>query len=91
MLGLLGTVIGMINAFETIAGSGKTGVKPSELAADIGVALFTTALGLTVAIPLVIMGAAVHVRIGKLQDNVQQQLGLFLDDLDATRPDDKGA
>ena len=91
MLGPLGTVIGMINAFETIAGSGKTGVDPSDLAADIGVALFTTALGLTVAIPLVIMGAAVHVKIGKLQDSVQQQLGFFLDDIDATRPDDGGS
>ena len=51
MLGLLGTVIGMINAFQTIAGSGKEGVDPSLLADDIGVALFTTAIGLTVAIP----------------------------------------
>ncbi|MBQ16125.1 MAG: peptide transporter TolQ [Planctomycetaceae bacterium] len=85
MLGLLGTVIGMINAFQTIAGSGKTGVDPSALADDIGVALFTTALGLTVAIPLVILGAMVHVRIGKLSDGVQQQIGRFVDELDSLR------
>ena len=91
MLGLLGTVIGMINAFQTIAGSGKTGVDPSALADDIGVALFTTALGLTVAIPLVIMAAMVNVRIGKLSDGVQQQIGRFVDELDESRTGDGGS
>ena len=91
MLGLLGTVIGMINAFQTIAGSGKQGVDPSELADDIGVALFTTAIGLTVALPMVVLGAMVAVRIGKLSDGVQEQIGRFVDDLDAIRADGKGA
>ena len=90
MLGLLGTVIGMINAFQTIAGSGKSGVDPSLLADDIGVALFTTAIGLTVALPMVVMGAMVAVRIGKLPDGVQEQIGRFVDDLDAIRADGKG-
>ena len=91
MLGLLGTVIGMINAFQTIAGSGKQGVDPSELADDIGVALFTTAIGLTVAIPMVVLGAMVAVRIGKLADGVQEQIGRFVDDLDAIRAGGEGA
>jgi biopolymer transport protein ExbB len=91
MLGLLGTVIGMINAFQTIAGSGKSGVDPSLLADDIGVALFTTAIGLTVALPMVVLGAMVAVRIGKLSDGVQEQIGRFVDDLDAIRADGKGA
>ena len=91
MLGLLGTVVGMINAFQTIAGSGKSGVDPSLLADDIGVALFTTAIGLTVALPMVVMGAMVAVRIGKLSDGVQEQIGRFVDDLDAIRADGKGA
>ena len=91
MLGLLGTVVGMINAFKTIAGSGKEGVDPSLLADDIGVALFTTAIGLTVAIPMVVMGAMVAVRIGKLSDGVQEQVGRFVDDLDAIRSDGGGA
>ena len=51
------------------------------LADDISFALFTTALGLTVAIPLVLAGNMIHVRIGKLQDSVQDDLGTFLDDL----------
>ena len=91
MLGLLGTVVGMINAFRTIAGSGAGGVKPEALADDIGVALFTTAIGLTVAIPMVVLGAMVAVRIGKLSDGVQEQIGRFVDDLDAIRAGGEGA
>jgi len=50
MLGLYGTVIGMIRSFNTIAQ--KAGVpKPSELAEGISQALVTTWLGLFVAIP----------------------------------------
>ncbi len=49
MLGLLGTVSGMISAFQNI-GAGGMG-KPELLAADIGVALITTAFGLIIAIP----------------------------------------
>lgn len=52
MLGLLGTVTGMIIAFETISASG-TG-NPSLLAGGIGQALVTTAAGLIVAIPVLI-------------------------------------
>ena len=82
MLGLLGTVVGMINAFAKIAAASSEGTDPSKLANDISFALFTTAAGLTIAIPLVIAGAMIHVRIGKLQDSVQQHLGEFLDHLE---------
>ena len=51
MLGLLGTVWGMILAFEKIASA--TRVNPSDLSNDIGMALFTTAEGLLIAIPLI--------------------------------------
>lgn len=83
MLGLLGTVVGMINAFGKIAAATDTGTDPKALADDISFALVTTALGLTIAIPLVLAGALVHVRIGKLQDSVQDHLGTFLEDLEA--------
>ncbi|RMG39087.1 MAG: MotA/TolQ/ExbB proton channel family protein [Planctomycetota bacterium] len=83
MLGLLGTVTGMISAFGKIAAMQQQGSDPSQLAGDISFALLTTALGLTIAIPLVIAGAAIHVRIGKLQDQVQEHISLFLDDLEA--------
>ena len=50
LLGLLGTVIGMINAFSIIQLKGGI-VNPSELAGGISEALITTASGLAVAIP----------------------------------------
>ena len=83
MLGLLGTVTGMIAAFGKIAGASKTGADPSALAGDISFALFTTAMGLMIAVPLVMLGAWLQVRIGKLQDEVQQYLGVFLEDFEA--------
>jgi biopolymer transport protein ExbB len=49
MLGLLGTVTGMIGAFNKI-GMGAMG-DPEKLAGDIGEAMITTAFGLIVAIP----------------------------------------
>jgi len=53
LLGLLGTVIGMIGAFIEIQDLGGQ-VTPSDLAGGIWVALITTAAGLTVAIPALI-------------------------------------
>lgn len=85
MLGLLGTVTGMIAAFKQIAGSGEAGVKPAALADDISFALWTTAAGLAIAIPLVILGAMVQSRITRLQDSVQEYLGTFFDDLEAAQ------
>lgn len=50
LLGLLGTVIGMMDAFETINGKGAQ-VTAADISGDIGEALITTAAGLCVAIP----------------------------------------
>ncbi len=50
LLGLLGTVLGMIDAFNTIASADAMG-RPELLASGIGTALITTAAGLVVAIP----------------------------------------
>jgi biopolymer transport protein ExbB len=50
MVGLLGTVHGMIRSFSVIASSSAT-PKPSELAGGISTALFTTLIGLIIAIP----------------------------------------
>ncbi len=51
LLGLLGTVIGMIEAFKVLEASGGD-VDPAGLAGGIWVALLTTAVGLGVAIPI---------------------------------------
>ncbi|MDP6466572.1 MAG: MotA/TolQ/ExbB proton channel family protein [Pirellulaceae bacterium] len=53
LLGLLGTVLGMIRAFNSIATADAMG-RPELLAAGISQALLTTAAGLTVAIPALI-------------------------------------
>lgn len=53
MLGLLGTVQGMLLSFQVLANS-VTSPKPSELADGIATALFTTLEGLVVAIPAII-------------------------------------
>ncbi len=52
MIGLLGTVSGMIGAFQTISLGGMG--RPELLAGDIGQALVTTATGLTIGIPAMI-------------------------------------
>lgn len=82
MLGLLGTVAGMILAFEKIATASKGGVDPTALASNISFALFTTACGLMIAIPLTILGASVQVKKGKMTDSVQEQMSEFLHDLE---------
>lgn len=53
MIGLMGTVHGMIMSFEEIAQSAVS-PKPSDLAEGISMALFTTLEGLVVAIPAII-------------------------------------
>lgn len=52
MLGLLGTVSGMIKAFQTMSTKGMG--NPEQLAGNIGEALITTAAGLIIAIPAMI-------------------------------------
>ncbi len=51
LLGLLGTVIGMIEIFGASGAQGNAGANPMELAHGISVALYNTAFGLIVAIP----------------------------------------
>lgn len=53
LLGLLGTVLGMITAFQKLQGAGAA-VDPSILSGGIWEALLTTAAGLVVAIPTVL-------------------------------------
>ncbi|MEM8681208.1 MAG: MotA/TolQ/ExbB proton channel family protein [Planctomycetota bacterium] len=77
MVGLLGTVVGMMGAFAKLAG--QESVKTEALAADISVALITTACGLAIAIPLVLCTASINVRIRKMEDLVATGLTRFLD------------
>ncbi len=65
LLGLLGTVVGMIDAFNTIASNDAMG-RPELLASGIGTALITTAAGLMVAIPAFVAYVFFLGRIDKL-------------------------
>lgn len=80
MLGLLGTVIGMMGAFGKLSSS-EGAVNADGLAADIMVALITTACGLAIAIPLVFCTASINIRISKMEELVGAGLTRFLDSL----------
>jgi biopolymer transport protein ExbB len=54
LLGLFGTVVGMIEIFGSQAPGGTTGGNPAQLAHGISIALYNTAFGLIVAIPSLI-------------------------------------
>lgn len=77
MLGLYGTVLGMMGAFGKLA-SGNN-VDPASLAGDISLALITTALGLTIAIPLIMCVNAINVKIRKMEDLCGQGLTVFFE------------
>lgn len=77
MVGLLGTVLGMMGAFSQLATADN--VEASAMAGNIQVALYTTACGLAIAIPLVFCTAAINVRMRKMEDLVSFGLTRFFD------------
>ncbi len=64
LLGLLGTVLGMIRAFNVIASQGMG--TPATLGGGISEALITTAAGMTVAIPVILMHRYLTGRLDQL-------------------------
>ncbi len=79
LLGLLGTVIGMIKVFTAIMieGSGNTGV----LAGGISEALITTAAGMCVAIPTLIFHRYFHRKVDSLVIEMEQQAVRLVDNI----------
>ncbi len=77
MLGLLGTVTGMINVFDVIAvhGSGK----PDAMAAGISQALLTTASGLLFSIPVIFLHHLLVQRANTLADLNNQTAQLLIE------------
>ncbi|MES2995260.1 MAG: MotA/TolQ/ExbB proton channel family protein [Verrucomicrobiota bacterium] len=65
MVGLFGTVIGMIKAFIQISGGNAQGVRQMELATGVSEALLATALGLAIAIPALFFYAIFRSRVQK--------------------------
>jgi biopolymer transport protein ExbB/TolQ len=70
LMGLLGTVIGLINAFAAVAQSNPA-EKASLLAASISVAMNNTALGLVVAITLLLSHIYLETRTTELTDSLE--------------------
>lgn len=71
LLGLLGTVLGMIEIFSSFMGSGMANA--SQLAGGISTALITTAAGLFVAIPALFFHRYLQRRIDELVVGMEQE------------------
>jgi biopolymer transport protein ExbB len=72
LLGLFGTVLGMMAAFGRIGRGEK--VQPSQIADEISIALICTAMGLATAIPFNFLLASITVRIRHLQESLASGL-----------------
>jgi biopolymer transport protein ExbB len=79
LLGFLGTVIGMIMAFQAIEIAGE--VEATLVAGGIKVALITTAAGLTIAIPINIMHNYFVTRIDRLVIDMEESAQRMIDAL----------
>ncbi len=70
LLGLLGTIMGLIQAFTAVANANPA-EKADLLSASISVAMNTTAFGLMVAIPLLIIHAVLTSKTGEIVDSLE--------------------
>ena len=70
MLGLLGTVFGMIKLFSTIGEEGMG--DPSKFTAGVGMALVTTAAGLLVAIPIIYCHGMLLSRLEIIENDIDR-------------------
>lgn len=85
LLGLLGTVVGLINAFAAVAT-----VNPSEkanlLSASISVAMNCTAFGLMTAVPLLVIHAVLQTKTTELVDSLEMASVKFLNAVTERNP-----
>ena len=70
LLGLLGTIIGLIQAFTAVANANPA-EKADLLSASISVAMNTTAFGLIVAIPLLVTHSVLTAKTGEIVDSLE--------------------
>jgi biopolymer transport protein ExbB len=70
LLGLLGTIMGLIQAFTAVANANPA-EKADLLSASISVAMNTTAFGLMVAIPLLVVHAVLSSKTGDIVDSLE--------------------
>jgi biopolymer transport protein ExbB len=79
-VGLLGTVVGIISAFQGIATTGSGGL--GAVSAGIAEALVETALGLCVAIPAVLFFNQLNTKINGIEAELGRRTGELLDELE---------
>jgi biopolymer transport protein ExbB len=79
-VGLLGTVVGIISAFQSIATTGSGGL--GAVSAGISEALIETALGLVVAIPAVLFFNYLSTRIASVEQSLERSSGELLDEME---------
>jgi biopolymer transport protein ExbB len=77
LLGLLGTIVGLIQAFQAV-GAANPAEKADMLSASISVAMNTTAFGLIVAIPLLLLHSVIQSKTTELIDSLEMASVKFL-------------
>jgi biopolymer transport protein ExbB len=80
LLGLLGTVFGLIRSFNDVAGAGAMG-RPDLLARGFGEALITTAMGLLVAIPAMVLHWFFTSRVDRLAMRLDERCQQVIDEI----------
>jgi biopolymer transport protein ExbB/TolQ len=78
LIGLLGTITGLILAFEAVANADPA-KKGEMLAQGISLAMNTTALGLTVAIPVMMIYSVLHAKQNKILNECVEQSSKIMD------------
>jgi biopolymer transport protein ExbB len=89
MLGLLGTVIGMVGAFDAIM-LAEGPARPDQLAGSISQALITTVLGLIVAIPCTAAYTFLRNRIDHLTTEIGESIDAMIAPLEASGAENSG-
>ena len=84
LLGLLGTIVGLIQAFTAVSNANPA-EKADLLSASISVAMNTTAFGLIVAIPLLLVHTLLQTKTTELVDSLEMASVKFLNTLTERR------
>src|SRR5690606_17255364 len=83
LLGLLGTVLGLNEAFHRVVRAGLG--KPEQLAAGIEEALITTIAGLCIAIPVMLIASHLNAKVRRIMHRIDRRLTPVVDAIVAER------
>lgn len=91
LMGLLGTIFGMINAFQTVAVSGDALGRTELLAEGIYEAMITTAAGLIVAIPVLVLYHWINAKVERAAVDIDALVTDFIEDFAIAPTDGRAA